>query len=263
MNKSFLVKWFGFPATLLHGDTMVLDRWRWLCRHLLPTKDHETFLDAGCGSGAFTIYAGKLGYDALGLSWDERNQDVAIQRAKLCAVDKNTHFHIQDLRTLEKCTEFHNKFNIVISFENIEHIIDDIKLIKNLASCLKPGGRLLLTTPNFYFRPMGASDLVPFKKTVEDGSHVRKGYSPAMLQELCDLSGLKCEEISYCSGFFSQKITALQNWLSRISFSFSWCITLPLRVLPILFDRPLAFLLNWPYYSICMVAYKPRKNADF
>jgi len=28
--SSVLVRMFGFPATLLHGDTLVLDLWRWL-----------------------------------------------------------------------------------------------------------------------------------------------------------------------------------------------------------------------------------------
>lgn len=259
MNKSFLVKYFGFPATLIHGDAMVLDRWRWLRRHLLPTKDREKLLDAGCGSGAFTIYAGKIGYEACGLSWDERNQQVAAERAALCKVDNNTNFVIQDLRKLEERPEFHNQFDVIISFENIEHIIDDVKLMKNLAACLKPGGRLLLTTPNFYFRSVGAGDHGPFKKEIEDGAHVRRGYSSAMLHELCDLSGLKCEEISYCSGFLSQKICTLENCLGKINFWLGWLITLPLRIFPPLLDRPLAVALNWPYYSICMVAYKPRK----
>lgn len=260
MNKSFLVKHFGFFATLFHSDTMVFDRWRWLRRRLMITKDHEKLMDAGCGSGAFTIYAGKLGYDAYGLSWDERNQQIATERAKYCRVDKNTKFIIADLRKLDEQVNFHGQCDVVISFENIEHIIDDVKLIKNIAACIKPGGKLLLTTPNFYFRSLGVSDRVSFKRVEEDGGHVRRGYSSIMLKELCDLSGLKCEEISYCSGFLSQKISALQQFLGRINFWLGWFIILPLRILPPLLDRPLATILNWPYYSICMVAYKPREK---
>lgn len=38
MKKSILVKLLGFPATLIHGDPLVLDRWLWLRRYLPETK---------------------------------------------------------------------------------------------------------------------------------------------------------------------------------------------------------------------------------
>ena len=260
MGKSTLVKWLGFPATLIHGDSLVLDRWMWLRKYLRVTKDHENLLDAGCGSGAFTLYAGKLGYQALGLSWDERNQAIANERAKICKVENRACFVIQDLRTLDQCVDYKEKFDFVISLENIEHILDDEKLIQDLAACLKPGGHLLLTTPNLYLREPHSSNYVAYKKTVEDGTHVRRGYSPAMMRELCEMSGLVCEEISYCSGFLSQKLSALQTTLCNINFWLGWCVTLPLRIFPPLLDRPVSWLLNWPYFSICMVAYKPRRR---
>ena len=79
MNQ--LVKILGFPATLIHGDTLVWDRWRLLQPRL---REHRgCLLDVGCGSGAFTIGAARMGYDALGLSWDERNQRVAQERAAI------------------------------------------------------------------------------------------------------------------------------------------------------------------------------------
>jgi 2-polyprenyl-3-methyl-5-hydroxy-6-metoxy-1,4-benzoquinol methylase len=74
MDKSTLGRWFGFPATLVHGDTLVLDRWFWLTRYLPVTRNGESLLDVGCGTGAFTIGAARRGYRAIGLSWDERNQ---------------------------------------------------------------------------------------------------------------------------------------------------------------------------------------------
>lgn len=256
MNKSFLVKMIGFPASLIHGDTLVLDRWLWLKRHLPQTVNGESLIDIGCGTGAFSIGAARRGYAALGLSWDERNQRVARERASLCHAPQ-ANFEVQDVRSLGARQDLANKFNVAICFENIEHILDDRKLMRDIAACLKPGGRLLLTAPNYHFRPMTRGDMGPFP-TVEDGSHVRRGYSVGMLAELCADAGLVVEEVSFCSGFLSQQITRLLRFLSHVHPLFSWAVTFPLRILPPLFDRIMTPALRWPYFSICLEAYKPR-----
>jgi SAM-dependent methyltransferase len=256
MDKSFLVKMFGFPASLIHGDTLVLDRWFWLKRHLPETVNGERLIDIGCGTGAFTIGAARRGYTALGLSWDERNQRVASERAGLCNAPQAS-FEVRDVRSLRARQDLVDKFNVAICFENIEHILDDRKLMRDIVGCLKPDGRLLLTAPNYHFRAMTQGDMGPFP-TVEDGSHVRRGYSVGMLAELCAETGLIVEEVSYCSGFLSQKITQLLRLLSHIHPLFGWGITFPLRILPLIFDRILTPGLRWPYFSICLEAYKPR-----
>ena len=80
--RSLLVEILGFPATLIHGDTLVLDRWLWLRQHLPAVAcGSKRLLDVGCGSGAFTIGAALRGYRALGLSWDQRNMGAARHRA--------------------------------------------------------------------------------------------------------------------------------------------------------------------------------------
>jgi SAM-dependent methyltransferase len=255
MDKSLLVRIIGFPATLIHGDTLVLDRWLWLRRRLPITANGETLIDIGCGTGAFTIGAAKRGYCAVGLSWDERNQSEANIRARSCGV--KTTFEVCDVRELDKYKKHDNKYDVAICAENIEHIIDDKKLVIDIANCLRPGGRLLLTTPNFYYRAITSDDNGPFE-TRETGWHVRRGYTRSMLHELCQIAGLLCEEISFCSGFFSQKVTRLMRLGSRAHPLIGWIMVLPFRpVVPIL-DRIVARWVSWPHFSICMEAQKPR-----
>lgn len=256
MDKSLLTRVIGFPATLIHGDTLVLDRWQWLKTRLPETKNGEKLIDIGCGSGAFSIGAALRGYESLGLSWDERNQKVAGDRAKMCKAD-SVRFEVLDVRQLDSRNDLSSRFDIAICFENIEHIIDDRKLIKDISSCLKPGGRLLLTTPFLLYRPITSGDKGPFSKT-EDGGHVRRGYTKAMLEELCRQADLIPEDISFTSGILSQKITTVLRVLSRIHPLAGWVITLPLRLLPPLFDRFVTTITRWPYFSICLEAYKPR-----
>src|SRR5882672_10252880 len=101
-RSSLLVKTFGWPAPLFHSDTAVLDRWMWLRRHL-PRHNvgRKKLIDIGCGSGAFTIGAALRGYQALGLSWDTRNQAIAAERAQMCKAGK-TRFEVLDIRNLHQ-----------------------------------------------------------------------------------------------------------------------------------------------------------------
>ena len=250
------VKLFGFRALLFTHDTTTLDRWLWLRRLLPRTLNREMLLDAGCGNGAFAIGAGRRGYRTLGLTQDERYCSDARAYASICGAT-DARFEVADLRCLDQRQDLFEKFDIVICLEAIEHVLDDRKLVRDLGSCLKPGGRLLLTTPYYYYRAITRSDEGPFSET-ENGWHVRRGYTPAMLTELCSRATLTLERITFCTGLISQKVTGILRILSGIHKLLAWNAILPLRLLPPLLDRPVTHLANWPYYSICIEAYKPR-----
>jgi 2-polyprenyl-3-methyl-5-hydroxy-6-metoxy-1,4-benzoquinol methylase len=256
--KSSVVRAVGWPAPLFHSDTAVFDRWRWLARRLPPSTGAERLLDIGCGTGAFTIGASLRGYRALGLSWDTRNQQVAAERARMCRAI-SAEFEVLDVRALDSRTDLRDSFDVVILFEVIEHIVDDAKLMRDAAGCLKPGGRLLLTTPNFYLRPIDPVHNGPFPD-VEDGGHVRKGYTEAQLARLCEEADLALEAVSYCVGFLSQKVSQLYFTLSKIHHSVAWAAVHPLRLLPVLFDPVLARRTSWPSYSICLEARRREPN---
>jgi 2-polyprenyl-3-methyl-5-hydroxy-6-metoxy-1,4-benzoquinol methylase len=260
--RSILVRLFGMRATLIHWDTLVLDRWLWVSKRLPPTSQHPMLCDVGCGTGSFTIGAALRGYTSVGLSWDERNQRVAAERAAMCG-DKTSSFEVLDVRRLDSRPDFRGVFDVILCTEVIEHIADDGKLIRDMAACLKPGGRLLLTTPYEHYRAITASDEGPFIMDREDGWHVRRGYTEARLQELCQAAGLSVDAFSYCSGILSQKITFLLRTLSRVHRLVGLAAILPLRILPPLFDPWLTKSLGWPCYSICLEAHRiaPRGNA--
>ncbi len=254
--NNLLVKIFGFSATLVHGDCLVVDRWRWLKTKLKQVKSGK-IIDIGCGSGAFTIGSAKLGFDALGLSWDERNRQVATERAKIIKVEDKAKFEILDVRHLDTRDDLLGKYDVAICTENIEHILNDMKLAADIYDVLMPGGVLLLTTPNYNYIPMGIGDSKTNISTIEDGRHVRIGYTEDDLFKLCKSTGFEVISIEYCSGFFSQKLTALSRILIKgTSLKLAWIVMLPFRLLPLLLDKLISKLFSWPGYSICLVAKK-------
>lgn len=257
--SDLLVRLFGWKATLFHGDPLVYDRWRWIRRRLRFTRNEDRLLDVGCGSGAFTIGTAKRGYNSLGLSWDERNQTIAEKRARIGGADK-AKFEICDVRQLADRQHLIGQFDVVLCCENIEHIIDDFKLMDAMANCLKPGGRLLLTSPYLRRLPQSSMDFGPFPD-FEDGRHVRRGYNRSMLAEMCQHAGLAVEEFSFISGPVSQLGAWLLWKFGYIHPVVGWLVILPLRPLAILLDPLLTRLFGFTAYCIGVEAYKARTSA--
>jgi SAM-dependent methyltransferase len=160
---------------------------------------------------------------------------------------------VQDVRALSTRSDLKECFDIATCLETIEHILDDEEVMRSLASVLRPGGRVILTTPSQEYIPLDSGDAGPFNQ-LENGGHVRKGYTPERLTHLAEQAGLAVAEIAYCSGRSSQMVTKLLRALNqRLGYGPAWALTLPLRVLPLILDSQEQ---RYPPYSICMVATK-------
>lgn len=254
LNRTLLTKILGPLAGLIQGDPLVRDRWLWLKPRLPRTANGEKLLDVGCGSGAFTICAALRGYDALGLTWDEQDTATAVERARLSRAG-GARFRICDVRQLDQQPDLKDSFEFAVCCENIEHILDDRRLVLAIHACLKPGGRLLLTTPNYHYRPITRGDMGPFQ-TTEQGWHVRRGYSEGQLRDLFHGTGFLIEKITYCGGYTSQKLTGFMRLFRGRAYVIGWALTLPFRPFVPVVDRLLHAVWPSPPYSICVEAYK-------
>jgi SAM-dependent methyltransferase len=247
-----LLRAFGWSPLLIHGDPCVLDRWLWLRRHL--RKGSMRTFDAGCGNGGFAIYAARAGNEVVAASFSEREQQDARRRAQVVGVG-GIDFRQLDLRELDEHRPELGSFDQIICFETIEHVSDDAGLVAGLAAMLAPGGQLLLTTPYDRHHPLYTED--PHPSGVEDGLHVRFGYSQESLRQIAQDAGLRVSDEGFVSGVVSQKLTDLMRRLSeRIGRPAAWAILLPLRPLAIL-DEPLTRLLGYPHLSVALCGVKP------
>ncbi len=242
---------FGWSPLLIHGDPCVLDRWLWLRRHL--RRGDVRTLDAGCGNGAFSIYSARSGNRVVAASFSPREQEDARRRAEVLGVE-GIDFRTLDLRDIERHRDSLGSFDQIICFETIEHLTDDAGLVRTLADMLEPGGQLLLSAPFDGHRPLYTEDADP--SPVEDGSHVRFGYSQQRLREIAEDAGLAVRDEGLISGIVSQKLTDLMRRLSaRLGRPAAWLLVLPLRPL-VLLDAPLSRLTRYPYLTVALSGVK-------
>jgi 2-polyprenyl-3-methyl-5-hydroxy-6-metoxy-1,4-benzoquinol methylase len=100
------------------------------------TDSVESVLDVGCGSGNFLAYAGEIGIRAVGVDVDPRAVEAARERG--CDA------HLPgDLDEAE--------FDAVTLWDVIEHVTDPDSLLKEATDRLRPGGALLMETPDGRF----------------------------------------------------------------------------------------------------------------
>jgi SAM-dependent methyltransferase len=104
----------------------------------LPRVAGGEVLDVGCGGGAFLERMRELGWRTLGVEPDPRAVEVARVRRGL------------DVRsgTLEEQRFEGARFDAVTSSHVIEHVHDPLGFLRECARVTKPGGRVVVVTPN-------------------------------------------------------------------------------------------------------------------
>ena len=246
--NNILIRLLGWQATVLQREPAVYDRWRWLKRHLHPGPLRT--LDAGCGAGEFTLYAARIGNSAIGLSYDKSLNRIGQSRAALLHLG-NVEFRAMDLRELDLHMPQLGQFDQIICLETIEHILNDRKLVHDLAGLLKPGGRLLLTTPYSHAWRHSRERL----SEREDCGHVRWGYTHAEMRTLLEAHGISVVAEEFIGGCVSQMLTMWMETDRRWWRYIIWTITFPLRALTVL-DTALARWFRYPWTTIGVVGLK-------
>ncbi len=112
-------------------------------------------LDAACGAGYGTRMLSEKAASVIGIDIS----DEAIQYARQNYSASNLKFEAKDLRQIIFPDA---SFDAVVSFETIEHIENPELFLDEIRRVLKPGGLLILSTPNVETSCEGAAVHVPF-----------------------------------------------------------------------------------------------------
>ena len=96
--------------------------------------------DVGCGAGLLSEPLARLGADVTGV--DAAPENVAAARVHAEQQGLDIDYRAGGVESLE------GKFDLICSLEVIEHVRDPRGFVGGLANALKPGGLLILSTPN-------------------------------------------------------------------------------------------------------------------
>lgn len=166
------LNWIPAPRYVLRRDRVL---------SLLEGSPPCRALDIGCGPGALISELAARGYDAHGVDRSAKARELGRYLQ-----DQSPGMQLH----AELDEAWKGSFDLVMSFEVIEHLQDDVGAMREWREYLKPGGRMILSTPAHPSR-WNAAD--------EWAGHVRR-YTRQQLIEAVEKSGFEVEKVE-CYGF--------------------------------------------------------------
>lgn len=152
-------------------------------------------LDAGSGFGQYSYFL-----SGVSKSWNIKGVDVKTEQIDDCnsffkkIKRENIKFEYADLTNFVS----DKKYDLIISVDVMEHILEDQKVFEGFYSTMNTDGMLLISTPS----DQGGSDVHDHDH--EGGSfideHVRDGYNIEGIQQQLKKAGFTKTEASYTYG---------------------------------------------------------------
>lgn len=155
----------------------------------LPKRGkNNRILDAGCGSGIYSLTLVQKGFEVYSVDIDKSKLEFLRKNSNQLNISEGDLTHLK----------FKNEsFDYVLCSDVIEHITDDKKAVNELSRVLKSKGILALTVPAYS------------KKNLRDYqrfNHKRVGYKIEDIEKLAKENNLKIVKIKKYSGPFVEKI---------------------------------------------------------
>lgn len=173
-------------------------------------------LDAGCGFGQYDQFMirslSNIKIDAVDIKEDYLNDCRHYFKSDIKR-------GVIDFKNVDLLNPGISKtYHIVLCVDVLEHIEEDVKVMKNLCDVLKPGGYFLMHSPSH----LAEDDADGDDSFV--GEHARAGYSKEDISEKLRRAGLNPVKMEYSygsAGHFAWEILIKwpMLWLTRIGFT--------------------------------------------
>jgi 2-polyprenyl-3-methyl-5-hydroxy-6-metoxy-1,4-benzoquinol methylase len=151
-------------------------------------------LDAGSGFGQYTWNMCKMN-----INWKIKAIDINNEQIDDCTrffektgLSERVTFLTGDLTTLKD----KDRYDIILSVDVMEHIVDDVSVFSNFSRSLKDAGILIISTPS----DQGGSDVHSGDENSFIDEHVRNGYSIKDITEKLSSAGFGNIEARYTYG---------------------------------------------------------------
>jgi SAM-dependent methyltransferase len=171
------------------------------------------------------------------LAVDVKNEQIADCRNFFQKIGRhNVMFRKEDLVTFQDP----QAFDLVLSVDVMEHILEDVEVFRNFHASLRPGGMVLISTPS----DQGGSDVHGDDESSFIEEHVRDGYNIQEIQLKLKSAGFSRTAAHYSYGApgkiswrLSMKYPILMLGFSKLFF-----LILPFYYLLV---YPFCLVLNW------------------
>jgi len=186
-------------TTVSSGPDRARRQAQMLARVLAGRGGRQRIVDVGCGEGAATDLVKRLdpGNTVIGIDWSAMALAQARQRGVLVAQGGIDSLPLPDASV-----------DVVIMSELIEHLVDTDAAAEEARRVLRPGGTLLLSTPNlaaWYNRGLVGLGIQPvFSEVSLKGIYGRPGrevvghlrlFTRRALEEFLVARGFTCERV--------------------------------------------------------------------
>lgn len=176
---------YGNIESCHHHNYLLQPLLKLISQQAVHSSEKLRVLDLGCGNGSLTKTIAENGYEVVGVEDSISGFMFASQNIPEC---KFIQANIYDL----PYAELEGTFDVVISAEVIEHLLYPRELLKASKKCLKPKGRLILTTPyHGYWKSLAIALIGKMDSHFNplwDGGHV-KFFSVPTLTNLLEQEG--------------------------------------------------------------------------
>ncbi len=196
-------------------------------------------LDAGAGFGQYTYFLSGMNNKWCILAVDVKDEQISDNNHFFRTLGRqNVMFRKADLVQYREP----NAFDLVLSVDVMEHILEDVEVFKNFHASMRSGGMLLISTPS----DQGGSDVQGEHDTSFIEEHVRDGYNLQEIQQKLRAAGFRRVEARYSYGKpgqiswrLSMKYPMLMLNTSKIFFlvlPFYYLVTFPISLVLNLMD---------------------------
>ena len=185
---------------------------------LAEGKRRLEILDIGCAQGTLALLLAERGHAVWAVDVRQQFLDYAATRYE----KGDVHFVCGNVMSLE----FDRRFDLIFANQIVEHLIYPLEFTRRLAKWLKPGGRLIMTTPNGNYiknslpgySELGAPEQYAHRQFTADADGHFFAYRGEELTAIFEEAGLRevesrCFESPFISGHL--KVRYLHSLLPR------------------------------------------------